>query len=92
MAHYMQFNTETDFGHGYIGNDQVGGSKVDDSGPFNSIMNAQTDWLAADLAAVNRSQTSWTIVAGHRPWYVSYANVSGTVCWTCKGVFEPLLI
>src|SRR3981081_2479671 len=55
-------------------------------------MNAQTAWLAADLAAVDRTKTPWIIVAGHRPWYLSYANNSGTICWTCKDAFEPLLI
>lgn len=92
MAHYIQLDTETDLGHGFIGNDEIGGSEGDGSGPFNSIMNAQTDWLAADLAAVNRTATPWVIVAGHRPWYLSHANASGTICWSCKDVFEPLLI
>lgn len=92
MAHYVQLDTETDLGHGFIGNDEIGGSEGDASGPFNSIMNAQTNWLAADLAAVNRTETPWVIVAGHRPWYLSHANASGTICWTCKDVFEPLLI
>jgi 3',5'-cyclic AMP phosphodiesterase CpdA len=92
MAHYIQLDTETDLGHGFIGNDEVGGSEGDGSGPFNSLMNAQTNWLEADLAAVNRSQTPWVIVAGHRPWYLSDTNASDTICWTCKDVFEPLLI
>jgi 3',5'-cyclic AMP phosphodiesterase CpdA len=92
MAHYIQLDTETDLGHGYIGNDEIGGSEGDASGPFNSLLNAQTTWLAADLAAVNRSKTPWVIVAGHRPWYLSHANASGTICWSCKDVFEPLLI
>jgi hypothetical protein len=55
-------------------------------------MSAQTNWLAADLAAVSRSKTPWVIVAGHRPWCLSHSNVSGTICWTCKDIFEPLLI
>ncbi|RFU33810.1 hypothetical protein B7463_g2574, partial [Scytalidium lignicola] len=92
MVHYIQLDTETDLGHGFIAPDEKGGPEGFDSGPFNSIMNAQTDWLAADLAAVNRSKTPWVIVAGHRPWYLSHANASGTICWTCKDVFEPLLI
>ncbi|CZR62525.1 related to acid phosphatase precursor (pH 6-optimum acid phosphatase) [Phialocephala subalpina] len=70
MAHYIQLDTETDLGHGYMGNDGTGGSEGDASGPFSSIMNAQTNW----------------------PWYLSHANASGTICWTCKDVFEPLLI
>jgi 3',5'-cyclic AMP phosphodiesterase CpdA len=92
MAHYIQLDTETDLGHGFIGNDEPGGSEGMSSGPFNPIMNAQSDWLAADLAAVDRSKTPWVIVAGHRPWYLSHANTSGTICWSCKDVFEPLLI
>lgn len=92
MVHYIQLDTETDLGHGFIGPDQVGGVEGDDSGPFNSIIDAQTTWLEADLKAVNRELTPWVIVAGHRPWYLSFANVSATVCWSCKDVFEPLLI
>lgn len=92
MVHYVQLDTETDLGHGFIGNDEIGGSEGDGSGPFNSLMNAQTTWLAADLAAVNRSVIPWVVVAGHRPWYLSHANATGTICWTCKDVFEPLLI
>lgn len=92
MAHYIQLDTETDLGHGFIGPDEPGGLAGEDSGPFNSIMNAQTTWLQKDLAAVDRIKTPWVIVAGHRPWYLSYANVSKTICWTCKDVFEPLLL
>jgi hypothetical protein len=92
MAHYIQLDTETDLGHGFIGPDEPGGQAGEDSGPFNPIMNAQTTWLQQDLAAVDRSKTPWIIVAGHRPWYLSYANVSKTICWSCKDVFEPLLL
>ena len=92
MAHYIQLDTETDLGHGFIGNDETGGSEGDASGPFNALRDAQTNWLAKDLAAVNRSATPWIIVAGHRPWYLSHPNTTGTICWTCKDVFEPLLI
>ncbi|KAJ8098545.1 Metallo-dependent phosphatase-like protein [Lipomyces tetrasporus] len=92
MVHYVTLDTETDLGHGFIGNDEVGGSEFDDSGPFNATLNAQTTWLEADLKSVDRSKTPWIIVAGHRPWYLSHANASGTICWSCKDVFEPLLI
>jgi hypothetical protein len=92
MVHYIKLDTETDLGHGFIGPDEVGGVEGDDSGPFNSIIDAQTAWLEADLASVDRDLTPWIIVAGHRPWYLSFANVSTTVCWSCKDVFEPLLI
>ncbi|KAG0645385.1 Acid phosphatase [Hyphodiscus hymeniophilus] len=92
MTHYIQLDTETDLGHGFIAPDAPGGQAGEDSGPFNSIMNAQTTWLQKDLAAVDRSRTPWVIVAGHRPWYLSYANVTKTVCWSCKDVFEPLFL
>jgi hypothetical protein len=32
------------------------------------------------------------VIAGHRPWYVSYANTSSSVCWECKDVFEPIFL
>ena len=43
MVHFVQLDTETDLGHGFIGNDEPGGSEGDDSGPFNTTMNAQTN-------------------------------------------------
>lgn len=92
MAHFIQLDTETDLGHGFISPDEPGGSENEDSGPFGSYLNAQTDWLAADLAAVDRSKTPWVIVAGHRPWYISYANKSSAICTECKDVFEPLFL
>lgn len=92
MAHFIQLDTETDLGHGYIGLDEIGGAEHEGAEPVNATMNAQTDWLAADLASVDRSKTPWIIVAGHRPWYLSKENVTGTICWSCKNVFEPLLI
>jgi hypothetical protein len=92
MTHFIQLDTETDLGHGFIAPDEPGGSEAQNAGPFNNTMNAQTTWLEADLKAINRSQTPWVIVAGHRPWYLSHANASGTICWTCKDVFEPLFI
>jgi hypothetical protein len=50
-------------------------------------MNAQANWLAADLAAVDRSKTPWIVVAGHRPWYSS-----GSVCAACRTAFETVFI
>ncbi|KAK7214902.1 hypothetical protein V2G26_002905 [Clonostachys chloroleuca] len=91
LAHFIQIDTETDLGHGFIGNDEIGGIEGEGASPVNATMNAQTAWLEADLAAVDRSKTPWVIVAGHRPWYLSHKNDSGTICWTCKDVFEPLL-
>jgi 3',5'-cyclic AMP phosphodiesterase CpdA len=92
MVHFIQLDTETDLGHGLIGNDEVGGSEGMNADPVNATMDAQTKWLEADLAAVNRAKTPWVIVAGHRPWYLSHANASGTICWSCKDVFEPLFL
>ena len=92
MAHFVQIDTETDLGHGFIAPDEPGGVEGDDSGPFYSIQNAQTEWLKADLAAVDRTKTPWVIVAGHRPWYISIANHSSDVCWECKDVFEPIFL
>ncbi|KAL1969333.1 hypothetical protein VTN77DRAFT_9525 [Rasamsonia byssochlamydoides] len=92
MVHYIQLDTETDLGHGFIGPDQTGGVEGYHTGPFNRSIDAQTDWLEADLAAVDRRKTPWVIVSGHRPWYLSYANDSKTICWSCKDVFEPLFL
>lgn len=92
MAHFIQLDTETDLGHNFIGPDEIGGSEEEGASPVNATMNAQTDWLEADLAAVDRSKTPWVIVAGHRPWYLSKKNVTGSICWSCKDVFEPLFI
>ncbi|RDL31035.1 Purple acid phosphatase [Venustampulla echinocandica] len=92
MVHYIQLDTETDLGHGHVGPEELGGVSNVDAGPFGATKNAQTDWLEQDLASVDRTKTPWVIVAGHRPWYLSYANVSKTICWDCKDVFEPLLI
>lgn len=53
---------------------------VTDSGPFGAIDNGaytnnaayqQVQWLAADLAAVDRTKTPWIIAMSHRPMYSS---------------------
>ena len=67
MVHYVQFDTETDLGHGLIGPDAPGGSDVEDSGPFGSYQNAQVSWLQADLASVDRKKTPWVVVGGQLP-------------------------
>ena len=92
IVHYIQLDTETDLGHGFIGPDEVGGVEGIDASRVNATMNAQADWLAQDLASVDRTVTPWVVVAGHRPWYLSVKNDSGTICWSCKDVFEPLFI
>ena len=68
-----------------IGPDEPAGG-TEDSGPF-ALMNAQANWLAADLAAVDRTKTPWVVVAGHRPWYSS-----GSICDTCQSAFEDVFI
>lgn len=87
MVHFVTFDTETDLGHGIIAPDEPGGSGNENSGPF-GIMNQQIDWLAKDLASVDRTKTPWVVVAGHRPWYASNANSSS--CWSCRDAFEPI--
>jgi Calcineurin-like phosphoesterase/Iron/zinc purple acid phosphatase-like protein C len=56
---------------------------VTDSGPFGFIENnnwksnaayEQLQWLAKDLAAVDRTKTPWVIVMGHRPMYSSQVS------------------
>lgn len=84
MAHIVMFDTETDFPNAP---DAPGGSAGLESGPFGDP-NQQLDFLAADLASVDRSVTPWLIVAGHRPWY---STGGGSVCQSCQAAFEPLL-
>ncbi|ATY65907.1 metallophosphoesterase [Cordyceps militaris] len=92
MAHFIQLDTETDLGHGFVGADEIGGDAGEGVSPVNATLNAQTEWLAADLAAVDRAKTPWVVVAGHRPWYLSKKNETGSICWSCKDVFEPLFL
>ncbi len=92
MVHYIMLNAETDLGHGFTGPDEKGGGEGDHTGPFGSYPDEQVDWLEADLKSVDRSKTPWVIAAGHRPWYLSHANDTHTICWACKDVWEPLFI
>jgi acid phosphatase type 7 len=92
MAHFVHLDTETDLGHGFVSPDEPGGSESEDSGPFATLKDQQTNWLSADLAAVDRRKTPWVIVSGHRPWYVSVKNKSSSVCTECKDVFEPTFL
>ncbi|KAJ6003977.1 hypothetical protein N7522_005622 [Penicillium canescens] len=91
MVHYVTLDTETDLGHGLIAPDEPGGPEAEKSGPF-AVRDAQLNWLKKDLASVDRKKTPWIVVAGHRPWYVSAANRSSTICEECREVFEPLLL
>lgn len=86
MVHFIQFDTETDLGHGIIGPDQPGGSDAgEDSGPF-GLVDQQINWLINDLKKVDRKKTPWVVAAGHRPWYVS-----GAICAECQKAFESIL-
>ncbi|THW87973.1 Metallo-dependent phosphatase [Aureobasidium pullulans] len=83
MAHFISLDSETDLGNGLGGPDE--GQPLS-SGPFGAYQNAQVDWLAADLAAVDRTKTPWIVVMLHRGWYVNYPGG----CTTCQQAFEPL--
>jgi len=63
MVHYVQFDTETDLGHGFIGPNEIGGSEAEGSGPFSNLKDAQLKWLEKDLSSVDRTKTPW-IIAG----------------------------
>lgn len=89
MVHFVQINTETDFGNDIVAPDEPGGSSSEEAGPFGSYQNEQIDWLENDLKKVNRCKTPWVVVAGHRPWY---ASVNKDTCDTCQQAFENLLI
>ncbi|KAK9482477.1 Metallo-dependent phosphatase-like protein [Lipomyces starkeyi] len=47
MAHFIQLDTETDIGHGFIGPDELGRPEGMESGSFGRYINAQINWLAA---------------------------------------------
>jgi len=48
------------------------------TGPFTISAPGQKAWLAADLAAVDRSATPWVVAVYHRPFYCS--NADGDEC------------
>ena len=52
----------------------------------------QLEWLAADLASVDRSRTPWLIAAVHSPWYNSNnAHYNETEEYFFRMFAEPLL-
>lgn len=71
---------------------------VTDSGPFGAIDGnnwkdnkayQQLQWLAQDLAAVDRTKTPWIIAMTHRPMYSSgVASYQADV----RAAFEPILL
>lgn len=79
MVHYVSLDMETDYPD-YEDADY-------DPIQFGSYLLQQVDWLAADLAAVDRCKTPWLIVTGHRPWYAS-----GNTCPACQDAFEALFV
>jgi hypothetical protein len=86
MTHYIQLNTETNIGYGY-----VGGSMKLGVSPVNKTENAQALWLEADLKSVDRTKTPWVVVFMHRPFAGSVDNgTSGNFCNGCRQVWEPL--
>lgn len=87
-VHFVQINTETDFGNGIIAPGEPTGSGKEYAGPFGSYQNEQYDWLNRDLAAVDRHKTPWVIVSGHRPWYA--AGKDG--CTECQEAFEDIFV
>jgi hypothetical protein len=84
MAHIVMIDTETDFADAP---DEVGGSAGLGATPKGKTATQQLDFLAADLASVDRAVTPWLIVAGHRPWYTT----GDPGCDACQNAFEPLL-
>jgi len=88
MAHFLVFDTETDLGVGLVGPDEFGGGQNDADGSFGGYKDQQHDFIINDLAGVNRDDTPWVVVAGHRPWYVS----SSSPCIVCQEAFEPLFL
>lgn len=82
MAHVVMFDTETDFKNAPDG---TNGSAHLDTGRF-GFPGQQTAFLRADLASVNRTQTPWLIVAGHRPWYA----LGDEQCGPCQNAFETI--
>ncbi|KUL81416.1 hypothetical protein ZTR_10419 [Talaromyces verruculosus] len=84
MTHIVMIDTETDFPGAP---DSQDGSAGLNGGPFGNT-SQQLDFLAADLASVNRSVTPWVLVAGHRPWYTT--GDSSWACSSCQAAFEDL--
>jgi len=69
---------------------------VTDSGPFGTVTNytdnkayEQIQWLAKDLAAIDRTKTPWVIAMTHRPMYSS--QVSSYQKYI-RAAFEDLLL
>jgi hypothetical protein len=70
---------------------------VTDSGPFGAINGSyknnkdyeQIQWLAKDLASVDRTKTPWVIVMSHRPMYSSMVS---SYQKDLRAAFEDILL
>jgi hypothetical protein len=70
---------------------------VTDAGPFGFINGSYKDtknyeqyqWLAEDLASVNRTETPWVVVMGHRPMY---STQNATYQTHLRAAFEDLFL
>jgi hypothetical protein len=75
LVHIVVIDTETDYPNAPAPHYNPLAGSV---GGFGGGGDAQMRWLAADLAAVDRTLTPWLIVGGHRPVYsVDDASDSG---------------
>ncbi|KAG9244901.1 Metallo-dependent phosphatase-like protein [Calycina marina] len=79
MVHYIMLDMETDMPD-YA-------EESFDPIQFGSYLYQQRDFLAADLAAVDRCMTPWIVVTGHRQWYSSSSDGQ---CIACQNIFEEL--
>jgi hypothetical protein len=55
------------------------------------VGSAQHDWLEADLAAVNRTQTPFLLLTGHRPMYIDFDGQHDHVAALLQQACEPLM-
>lgn len=53
-------------------------------------ISVQYQFLAADLASVDRTRTPWIVFAGHRPMYTSEGNLTDAFTRTFIAEIEPL--
>lgn len=72
-------------------------SEVIALGPYGGVtVAAQSAWLRADLAAVDRATTPWVLAVLHRPFYCSNANSwCGAKAWKSNAVrleLEPIFL
>ena len=88
MTHYLIFDTETVLPAPYFGANVVGGKESMLEGNVGAYDRAQADFIQQDLAAVDRSKTTWVVAKGHRTWYT--ADNPSKQFHDGLAVFEPL--